>query len=61
MYGIPNMKLDKAVVTRRIELMQASGVNFVLNTEIGTDISAQIKLLSVLIQFYIKTEQLNGS
>jgi glutamate synthase (NADPH/NADH) small chain len=35
------MKLDKAVVMRRIELMQTSGVNFVLNTEIGRDISAR--------------------
>lgn len=41
MYGIPNMKLDKQVVFRRIELMQSVGIKFVLNTEIGRDISAQ--------------------
>ncbi len=29
-YGIPNMKLDKAVVERRIELMRASGIEFSL-------------------------------
>jgi glutamate synthase (NADPH/NADH) small chain len=39
-YGIPNMKLDKAVVARRIEVMQAAGIKFVLNTEIGTDLPA---------------------
>jgi len=41
MYGIPNMKLDKKVVERRLDLMKASGIKFVLNTEVGKDISAQ--------------------
>ncbi len=41
MYGIPNMKLDKATVQRRIDLMAAEGVTFVTNTEIGKDIPAQ--------------------
>lgn len=42
MYGIPNMKLDKqAVVQRRVDLMAESGINFVTNTEIGKDISAE--------------------
>jgi len=36
MYGIPNMKLDKReVVLRRIRLMEAEGIKFVCNTEIG--------------------------
>ena len=33
MYGIPNMKLPKGVVERRIRLMEAEGVKFILNTE----------------------------
>ena len=33
MYGIPNMKLPKEVVERRIRLMEAEGVRFLLNTE----------------------------
>ena len=41
MYGIPNMKLDKKVVERRLELLKKAGVKFVLNTEIGRDIHAQ--------------------
>ncbi|MFV0558444.1 MAG: glutamate synthase subunit beta [Enterococcus sp.] len=41
MYGIPNMKLDKAVVQRRIDLMQEIGIEFVANTEIGVDLSAE--------------------
>ncbi|WP_425803697.1 glutamate synthase subunit beta [Desulfitobacterium sp. Sab5] len=41
MYGIPNMKLDKGVVERRLELMKSSGIKFVLNTEVGKDIPAQ--------------------
>lgn len=41
MYGIPNMKLDKKVVQRRVDLMQAEGVRFVTNTEIGKDYPAE--------------------
>jgi glutamate synthase (NADPH/NADH) small chain len=40
MYGIPNMKLDKKYVQRRVELLTAEGVTFVTNTEIGKDIPA---------------------
>ena len=35
-YGIPCMKLEKAVVERRISLMEAEGVTFVLNTDVGS-------------------------
>lgn len=35
MYGIPNMKLDKEIVMRRIGLMEAEGVKFILNLEVG--------------------------
>jgi glutamate synthase (NADPH) small chain len=38
MYGIPNMKLDKAVVQRRVDLMAEEGVKFVTSTAVGTDI-----------------------
>jgi len=41
MYGIPNMKLDKYVIDRRVELMKQSGIKFVLNTEVGKDITAR--------------------
>ena len=41
MYGIPNMKLDKHVIDRRVELMKKSGIKFVLNTEVGKDITAR--------------------
>ncbi|MCY0879354.1 MAG: glutamate synthase subunit beta [Firmicutes bacterium] len=40
MYGIPNMKLDKNIVMRRIALMEAEGIQFVLNTEVGVDYPA---------------------
>ncbi|MFC5283089.1 glutamate synthase subunit beta [Pedobacter alpinus] len=39
-YGIPDFKLDKAVVERRINVMKESGINFKFNTEVGKDISA---------------------
>jgi len=38
-YGIPGFKLEKNVVMRRNKLLEDSGVVFVLNTEIGQDIS----------------------
>ena len=37
LYGIPNMKLDKAVVSRRIELMRGAGIDFVTNTDVGKE------------------------
>lgn len=41
MFGIPNMKLDKDVVRRRIQVMRELGVTFVANTEIGVDKTAE--------------------
>ncbi len=40
MYGIPNMKLDKQIVQRRIDLMAAEGVQFVSHAHIGVDMAA---------------------
>ena len=45
MYGIPNMKLDKAVVERRVELLRNEGIEFMPNADIGRDI-----LIEQLIQ-----------
>ncbi len=44
MYGIPNMKLDKAIVQRRVDLMAKEGVQFIPNTEVGKNYPAE-KLL----------------
>jgi glutamate synthase (NADPH/NADH) small chain len=40
MYGIPNMKLDKGVVERRIKLLEAEGIKFLTGVAIGRDIPA---------------------
>jgi glutamate synthase (NADPH/NADH) small chain len=40
-YGIPNMKLDKKIVKRRIEIMEKSGIQFKTNINIGKDYPAQ--------------------
>jgi glutamate synthase (NADPH/NADH) small chain len=37
MYGIPNMKLDKKIVERRVQLMAGEGVQFVAGVEVGRD------------------------
>ena len=41
MYGIPNMKLDKSVIDRKIAIMKEEGVNFVTNANVGKDIKAE--------------------
>lgn len=45
MYGIPNMKLDKKVVERRVKLMEKEGIVFKTNTEIGKNYPA-VKLVN---------------
>lgn len=35
MYGIPNMKLEKDIVDRRVNLLREEGVNFVVNADVG--------------------------
>ncbi|MCI5902545.1 MAG: glutamate synthase subunit beta [Blautia sp.] len=40
-YGIPNMKLEKSVIDRRLKVMEEEGVKFVTNTNIGVDITAE--------------------
>jgi len=39
MYGIPNMKLGKAVVERRVRLLEKEGITFVTNIEVGKDLA----------------------
>ncbi len=41
MYGIPNMKLEKHIVSRKTDIMKAEGITFVTNTNVGKDISAE--------------------
>ncbi len=38
-YGIPNFKLEKHIVTRRMEYLQESGVQFVRGFDVGRDAS----------------------
>ena len=45
--GIPNFKLEKEIVKRRIDIMKAEGIEFKVNVEIGKDI-----LLSELMEKY---------
>ncbi len=41
MYGIPNMKLDKKIIDRRIDLMQKEGVEFIANQDLGKNLSIE--------------------
>ena len=38
-YGIPNFKLEKHVVNRRVKLLEDGGIKFILNFEVGKDLS----------------------
>ena len=41
MYGIPNMKLQKELVQRRVDILADEGIVFITNTEVGRDISVE--------------------
>lgn len=41
MYGIPNMKLDKGVVQRRLDLLAAEGITFVTSADVGRNVDAR--------------------
>lgn len=41
MYGIPNMKLDKNLIKRRVNLMRDEGIEFQTNVRVGEDITAE--------------------
>lgn len=40
MYGIPNMKLEKHVIDRKVDVMKAEGVEFRTNVNVGKDVKA---------------------
>lgn len=40
-YGIPNMKLEKSVIDRRIHIMEESGITFKCNVNVGKDITGK--------------------
>ena len=43
-YGIPDFKLDKALVQRRVDLMAAEGISFETGVHVGVDISSKYLL-----------------
>ncbi|MFA9389222.1 MAG: glutamate synthase subunit beta [Prolixibacteraceae bacterium] len=38
-YGIPDFKLSKNVIDRRVKVLEAEGIKFVVNTKVGVDVS----------------------
>ena len=40
-YGIPNMKLEKSVIDRRIKVMEEEGIKFVTDINVGVDVTAE--------------------
>lgn len=41
MYGIPNMKLDKKIIQRRVNILEQEGIKFVTSTDVGKDIDSK--------------------
>lgn len=41
MYGIPNMKLDKSYVERRVDILKEEGIEFVTSANVGVDVSVE--------------------
>lgn len=41
MYGIPNMKLEKNVIDRKVDIMKEEGVTFITNANVGENVAAQ--------------------
>jgi len=40
-YGIPNMKLEKQIIDRRLEIMKAEGIEFKTGVNVGEDVKAE--------------------
>ena len=41
MYGIPNMKLEKSDIERRVQLMRDEGIEFIVNADVGNNIDVK--------------------
>lgn len=44
MYGIPNMKLEKKIVERKVKIMEEEGVTFLTGVDVGRDVKAEVLL-----------------
>ncbi len=40
-YGIPNMKLEKHIIDRKLDIMKAEGIQFITNADVGTTVKAK--------------------
>ena len=56
MYGIPNMKLEKHIIDRKVNIMKEEGIKFITGVNVGKDIKA-----SVLLKQYDKVVLACGS
>ena len=43
-YGIPNMKLEKSVIDRKVRIMEEEGIHFVTNANVGQNVDAKALL-----------------
>ena len=50
-YGIPNMKLSKEIVQRRIDLMHAEGIEFVTNADVGGDAENAVDVNDIIKEY----------
>jgi NAD(P)H-dependent glutamate synthase small subunit len=50
MYGIPNMKLEKDIVDRRVKILEEEGITFLTNSDVGGDGENSVELPQLLSQ-----------
>ena len=65
-YGIPNFKLEKGIIDRRIDILEAEGITFKTNVNVGVnydvkDLKALMLLFYVVVQLKEEVYQLPGS
>jgi glutamate synthase (NADPH/NADH) small chain len=41
-FGVPDAKLEKRIIDRRVEILEQEGINFVYNTDVGRDVDARV-------------------
>ena len=54
-YGIPDFKMEKNIIDRRLSILEKEGINFFTNKEVGKNYS--VKNLKNTIQLYFVVEQ----
>ena len=56
-YGIPDFKLEKKIIDRRIKILEDEGITFKTNAHVGQNLSVETQILMQF--FYVAAQQLD--